>query len=108
MEDRDEDDEDNQEPNNEKEEEETEDPNPGRVKFDMSHLTREEQEEEAATIEADPAIELPTEEGLAQYIRNESASGIEPPEDPKKKEPELLIRQPRRSPRDRTKVQPSW
>ena len=72
----------------------------------MSHLTVEEQNEEEERIEADPAVELPTEEGLAQYIRNESASGAEPPKDPKRNEPELPIRQPRRSPRDRTKLQP--
>ena len=71
----------------------------------MSHLSKEEQEEENRRIEEDITYEVTPEVNVhVTEDRNKPAPGAEAPEPHKQKKKEVAIRQPRRSARPRAEL----
>ena len=78
------------------------------VTFNMDHLTEEEKAEEERQIEADISVVIPTADSYTPENRDVPIPGMEPLKSPKLKEDDLPLREPRRSGRPRTILQPHW
>ena len=77
------------------------------VRFNMGHLTDEEQVEEEKRVEADISVQIQETTSEIPDNRMVPTPGVEPPKPVKKKE-ELVLRQPRRGGRERTKTKRFW
>ena len=76
-----------------------------RVTFNMSHLSKEEQEEETKRMEEDITYEVTPEVSVqVTEDRNQPATEAKAPEPHKQKKKEVAIRQPRHSARPRADI----
>ena len=82
-----------------------EEENGTKVRFDMSHLSQEEQAEEADKIENDVTYDVtPKTTDHSSENRSNPIPGTKAPEPPKLKKKEITIREPRRSSRPRADI----
>ena len=79
-----------------------EEENGTKVRFDMSHLSQEEQAEEADKIENDVTYDVtPKTTDHSSENRSNPIPGTKPPDPPKPKKKEVTLRAPRRLGRKR-------